>query len=472
MIERARATCASAPPTIVVTVRPRISVVDFRLIARVLRRRRLLQNQERRSRQELRRRQTDALADLRRFALDRSSFYRRFHRGRETAPLVDLPVLTKSELMGSFDELVTDDTISLGAVREFLDHLQGYQLFRGRYWVARTSGSTGSPGIFIWNREEWSTVIASYARAQAWAGIDPGVLGRLRLGVVSSRIPWHQSALVGMSVDTPFVPVRRFDATQPLDQIVAGLNEWQPENLVCYASMGRTLAEEQLAGRLRIAPRAVMCSSEVLTAESRSRIRRAFGREPFNVYAATETAAVASECGEHRMHFFEDLVIAEVVDERNRAVPAGTVGAKVLVTVLFSRTQPLIRYELSDTISASLGECRCGRTFALLGSIEGRTEDVITLPGRSGDLVSLHPNLFHGVLEPLPVVGWQVEQVRDGLLVRLVRPQAVLSADVVASTLSRAVEGAGAAPTTIEVVVAAEPFRTKLGKAPLIKALR
>ena len=446
--------------------------MDLRLIASVLRRRRWLHLAERSSREEIQQRQQSALAELRRFALDRSSFYRRFHRGRESAPLAELPVLTKNELMTSFDDLVTDEAIKLSALREFLTQLDGYRLFDGRYWVARTSGSTGNPGVFVWNRDEWATVIASYARAQAWAGIDVRVLGRLRLGVVSSRIPWHQSALVGMSVDTPFVPVRRFDATQPLEEIVAGLNEWQPENLICYASMGRTLAEEQLAGRLQIAPQAVMCSSEVLTTETRSRLQRAFGREPFNVYAATETAAVASECEEHRLHFFEDLVIAEVVDDRNRPVPPGTVGAKVLVTVLFSRTQPLIRYELSDTISSTEGACPCGRTFGLVGSIEGRIEDVITLPGRGGGTVSIHPNVFHLVLEPLPVVAWQVEQKSARLVVRLIQPRESLSLEAVAAALARVIEGAGATPAQIEVVVAPEPVRTTLGKAPLIKALR
>ena len=42
-----------------------------------------------------------------------------------------------------------------------------------------------------------------------------------------------------------------------------------------------------------------------------------------------------------------------MVDERNRPVPAGELGAKVLVTVPFSRTQPLLRYEMSDTIALS-----------------------------------------------------------------------------------------------------------------------
>ena len=138
-------------------------------------------------------------------------------------------------------------------------------------------------------------------------------------------------------------------------KLTRGLERIEPAGdvLVAYASMARVLAEEQLAGRLRIAPRAMMCSSEVLTSETAARVERAWGSRPFNVYAATETAGIASECPLHRMHLYEDLVITEVVDEMNRPVPAGRVGAKLLVTVLFSRTQPLIRYEMSDCVSVS-----------------------------------------------------------------------------------------------------------------------
>ena len=373
--------------------------------------------------------------------------------------------------MESFDELVTDPEVKLAEVRTFLATLDGYRLFRDRYWVAQTSGSTGSPGIFLWNRSEWTTVIASYARAQEWAGIKADLLRRTRIGVVSSRIPWHQSALVGMSVDSPFVPVRRFDATSPIGQIVAGLNEWQPENLICYASMGRALAEEQLAGRLRISPRAVMCSSEVLTAESRRRIHEAFAVEPFNVYAATEPAGIASECERHRMHLYEDLVITEVVDDRNRPVPAGVVGAKVLVTVLFSRTQPLIRYEMSDTISVSDSSCDCGRGFGLMGEIDGRAEDVLTLPATGGKAVSVHPNVFHHLLDPLPVRQWQVEHTTEGLAIRIVPGQAAIDPSGLIAALTRELQTAGAMSVPIHVELIDAIAKTALGKAPLIKAL-
>ena len=48
-------------------------------------------------------------------------------------------------------------------------------------------------------------------------------------------------------------------------------------------------------------------------------------------------------------------------------------GEKVLVTVLFSRTMPLIRYEITDSVRMSPDPCPCGRPFHVLAEIRGRT---------------------------------------------------------------------------------------------------
>lgn len=444
--------------------------MDLRLIAKVLRTRARIRDHEKWSPDQLRAHQKDRLEELRRHAMEHSPFYRRIHTHLESAPLAELPVVTKRDLMSNFDELVTDRRVTLAGVEEHLARLHGNEKYLDRYWVSRTAGSTGHPGIFLADREEWSTVIASYARAQEWAGIAAKLTNRTRLAVVSSRVPWHQSARVAASVDTPFLPVRRFDATEPLPEIVAGLNEWQPDNLVLYASMARVLAEEQLEGRLHITPRAVMCASEVLTEEAVARVERAWGRPPFNVYAATEPAGIAAHCAHHRLHLFEDLVIPEIVDEHDRPVPPGTTGAKLLVTVLFSRTQPLIRYEMSDRVTASIEPCDCGLPFALLDNIEGRAEDILQLPGVSGGTVSVHPNVFHRVMEPLPVREWQVVQEADALRVLLVDPRSDVILAEVRQALETSLRSAGAVSPSLVVEVAAAVTRTPLGKAPLVRA--
>ena len=263
--------------------------MDLGLLLRLLSMRRGLRKHERWYADQIAAHQVNELRTLRRHAYTHSDFYRRFHAGFESKPLRELPVLTKSELMSNFDNLVTDREVRLANVHAHLDRLTGDELFLGRYRVTRTAGSTGTPGIFLSDALEWANILASYSRAQEWAGIFAGVTGRTQLAVVSSRY-LHQSARVGASVDSRFIPVRRFDSTEPLHAIVAGLNAWQPDNLIAYASMARILAEEQLAGRLRISPRAVMSASEVLTKESREQIQRAWICQPFNVYAATETA--------------------------------------------------------------------------------------------------------------------------------------------------------------------------------------
>ena len=152
--------------------------------------------------------------------------------------------------------------------------------------------------------------------------------------------------------------------------------------LVAYASMVGLLAQAQLDGRLHIRPARVVAASEPLTAPARQAVQAAWGESVvIDSYAATETASIASTCSQGGWHLCEDFVIVEPVTEDYRPVPVGVTADKVLVTVLFSRTLPLIRYELTDSIRLSEKRCACGLPFALLEAVEGRTEDTSRWPG-------------------------------------------------------------------------------------------
>jgi phenylacetate-coenzyme A ligase PaaK-like adenylate-forming protein len=407
------------------------------------------------------------LRALRDHAYARSSFYARLHRGLELRPLHELPIVTKADVMDHFDELVTDPRTHLADVRAHLETITGDELFLHRYRVVATAGTTGRPGLFLTDEREWATVIASYARANDWAGLNAGLTHRMKLAVVSTRTPWHQSARVGATLASPLVPTLRLEANEPPAKIVAQLNAFQPESLVGYASILARLADEQLDGRLRISPRAVMSASEVLSDEMRDRIARAWGSSPFNVYAATETAGIASECEHHRLHLYEDLVIAEVVDEVCRPVPPRTYGARLLVTVLFNRTQPLIRYEMSDRIALDSGTCPCGRPFGLVAGVEGRREDVVSLPRRGGGTIALHPVVLHRALDRAPVRAWQVT-ARDGTVNVDVEPAEGLDDDALETEVRRALEEAGAV-ADVHLTRVEKVAQTPLGKAPHVR---
>src|SRR5215218_522650 len=447
--------------------------MSTQIVFRVLALRHRLRQRDRWTRQRLEEHQGRALRLLREHAYARSPFYGRFHRGLADRPLSELPVLSKEMVMERFDELVTDPTVRLADVEAHLATLSGGdELFDVRYRVASTSGSTGRRGILLWDPDEWATILASYNRSFDWAGVGAGLTHRTRMAVVSSTIPWHQSARVGASVHSPWVPTLRMDSGDQLGSIVERLNDFQPKVLVAYASMAHLLAEEQLADRLRISPDFVFASSEVFTEQARRRIEEAWGNKPFEVYAATEPAGIASEREQHRgMHLFEDLVMTEVVDEKNRPMPPGVYGNKVLVTVLFSRTMPLIRYEMSDSMrQASSPHCPCGRPFALIDGIQGREEDVLHFPATSGGQVSVQPIIFHRVMDAVPAGGWQVVQGPERLTVLLSGVREAFADAALIDPLRRELEVQGVIVPPVEVRRVVTIPRTTVGKAPLIKA--
>jgi hypothetical protein len=77
--------------------------------------------------------QARALAELRAFAVARSPFYARTHAGLEGAPLDELPVVTKADVLGHFDDFVTDVRIRRAEVEAFLAGARPDDRYLGRY---------------------------------------------------------------------------------------------------------------------------------------------------------------------------------------------------------------------------------------------------------------------------------------------------------------------------------------------------
>ena len=75
-------------------------------------------------------------------------------------------------------------------------------------------------------------------------------------------------------------------------------------------------------------------------------------------------------------------MVIEIVDEDGKPVAPGRPGAKVLLTNLINYAQPLIRYELTDSVVESPLPNPAGRPWRCLLSVDGRTADILYLPDR------------------------------------------------------------------------------------------
>jgi phenylacetate-coenzyme A ligase PaaK-like adenylate-forming protein len=142
-------------------------------------------------------------------------------------------------------------------------------------------------------------------------------------------------------------------------------------------------------------------------------LRHAVGQSPSNAYACTEAPPTATGPLDHvGMHVWESEVLLEVVDDDGRHVPAGEPGSKVLLTNLVNRVQPLIRYELSDSLTLERGPDPSGRPWVRIARVDGRSDDILRLPGVAGGEVAVHPFRLRAPFVRLPDVD-AIERERD-----------------------------------------------------------
>lgn len=342
------------------------------------------------------------------FARAHSAFYRKAMRGVASAvrAVEDLPIVNKRELMAHFDDWVTDPQITRDLLEAFLaDRGHVGELFLGRYVVWKSSGTSGEPGLFVQD----PNALATY---DAIAGLQRQTMG------TAMRYGWGlfaqggRAALVTATGDHyagiaswrrthrqfPWIEARSFSVLDPLASLVNELNAYHPAFLASYPTALLLLAGERKAGHLRINPATLWSFGECLTAAAQAEIETAFGCPVENEYGASECLSIACGCREGWLHVNADWVLLEPVDGSYRPAAPGEPSHTVLLTNLANLAQPVIRYDLGDSVVARAGPCACGSVLPAI-RVEGRRDDLLTLRAADGSVVTLLPAAITSVIE-------------------------------------------------------------------------
>ncbi|MFA6035317.1 MAG: hypothetical protein WC889_20640, partial [Myxococcota bacterium] len=372
----------------------------------------------------IRRIQEKRLRRLIRRAKKNTPFYADLYRDIDPgkAVLADLPTIRKRDVMARLPDTLEERGVTLDEVIGFSqDKEQIGKYFRGKYVLCATSGTTGRVGYFFTTRYDWAVI----------RGVEFARLLRRRLGpkylikyLVFKRFRWAMLVATGghyitylLMKLTPkathyLANIKPFSIMEPIPEMVEDLNKFDPHYLHGYPTFLEALAYEKLAGRLKIKPDFISSGSEPFSKTARAVLWRAFpDAELSETYGTTEALSLANQCACGRLHINEDYVILEAVDEHNRPVPPGTRSRRTLVTNLVNCFQPLIRYELNDSIIIHHADdvCPCGSPLRTV-EVLGRSDDTFFLRDAMG-----HYHAFPPI--PFEVLFLRVQGIRQYQLI-------------------------------------------------------
>ena len=281
-----------------------------------------------------------------------------------------LPVLTKRDIQDHPTELIADNVPKSNRL------------------INQTGGSTGTPLQFWVDKERFDSRRASTDRHNAWAGLHAGewcaVLWGSTFGLGTAKIApitWkHRLIDRSLTLNTSQI------SPDDLDKFIALLRRYRPARLKAYAQSAAMFAQYcRNTGVHDIRFDSIITSAEVLLPENRTLIEETFQAKVFNRYGCREVSVIASECEYHTgLHVNADALVVEI-----DPLPGGPPNCgRVLITDLYNRSMPLIRYEIGDIAQWSYDErpCPCGRSLPRIANIEGRITDFLRLP--NGEMIS------------------------------------------------------------------------------------
>ena len=261
--------------------------------------------------------------------------------------------------------------------------------------VHASSGTTGQPIITGYSRSDLEVFARVNARSLAAGGGEPGMLlhNAYGYGLFTGGLGIHGG---GEALGLTVTPV----SGGMTERQVRLIQDLKPDIITCTPSYAQTLADEfarRSVTTSEISLRFALLGAEPWTDTIRIAVDQGLGVLSTNIYGLTEIIGpgVSQECWQERSgsHIWEDHFLPEIVDPESREpVQAGESGVLVLTT-LTRQAQPVLRYWTGDITRLDYAPCSCGRTHVRMGTIQGRTDDLVILRG-----VNLYPTQIEEIL--------------------------------------------------------------------------
>ena len=245
-----------------------------------------------------------------------------------------------------------------------------------QYWRS-TSGTTGQPFKFQKDSLASGYMDAVMYEAYSWHGVKIGdKQGRIWGTALEPR-----RRLIQRTVD--YILNRKRLSTFNMNsnnciKFAHVLSEFKVEYLYGYVNGIYEFVEiMKRTGQIwNKKLKCIIVTGEVLFNHQRNAIEEYFGAKCVSEYGTTENGVIGFECEYQKLHIVP-TVFLEVVDKDENGY------GEILITELFSRSIPFIRYKVGDVGKLIEGKCECGRSMPILELKKGRIDSFIRLPDGS-----------------------------------------------------------------------------------------
>lgn len=336
----------------------------------------------------------EQLTDLLSYAINYIPFYKRLYAEIDLTQIKNwddlkmLPMITANDLIAHSDELKSTG--------------------KGPYRVTSSSGTSGNPKIIYRNREDTQKSVEVLEEMLKMAGVteEDSVL----IGQPFDMAHFGYLVLGGCEkINAMSLPAGISMTNEKYMSLILG---YRP-TVIC-SSLSRLLSIIKLLQENMIESvpfvRKIILAGEPLNNPGVEKIIEYFHTIPYNFYGSEETDGLASDCQEHAgLHFFDDLFHMEIMEiEGIKPQKDGNRIGEIVLTSLYQKGVPLIRYRLGDIVEVDKDRCACGSKKPLI-YVYGRAKDSFTI--------------FDGIT----VMTYQIEDVLKRFFKDVINYQIVIS---------------------------------------------
>lgn len=297
------------------------------------------------------------------FHLKNNLFYKKIVGTNTLENWNELPVLTKKDLQQPLKERIS----------------KGYS--EKSVFVNKTSGSSGDPFVFAKDKEAHAITWASIIYRFGWYGVNFNKSYQARFyGIPLDFMGYHKERLKDFLSKRYRFPI--FDLSdKKLEEVLKHFKAKKFDYINGYTSsiilFGKYLKSQNIILK-DVCPTLKVCmvTSEMLFEEDKILLEKHLGIPIVNEYGASELDLIAFENPQGNWQVNSETLFVEILDQNNKAVPNGVEG-KIVITSLYNKAHPFIRYEIGDL--GILDEKSTAKK-PILKKLIGRTSDIAILP--------------------------------------------------------------------------------------------